>query len=324
MKYIYLYFAILLPGWALSGTPPPAPSAEPLQEVEVTGERPGPGMWRVSKGEHVLWLFGTLDPLPKRMTWRSRDVEAVVAQSQEVLAANDRYSIDARIGPIMLVRLYMQYRRIEKIPENSRLKDWLTPAQYARFSALKARYAPHEGSLEKMRPFFAAGKLYEKAIESADLVSRNDIQQEVLKLARRHSVPVQRAKVRVDDPRGALAEVAEIPREAEIACLDATMERLETDFDAMRARARDWALGDVDALRKLPSPKQIQVCWSALLTAPQARAAMDKVNADWNAELDAALARNRTTLALKPIYDLISADGTLARLRAKGYSVEGP
>jgi len=328
LKYIFLTSLIVAsvvargdPPPAAGGSPAAAPS-EPIQEVEVLGERPGPGMWRVSKGDHVLWLFGTLDPLPKRMTWRSRDVESVVAQSQEILASNP--SISAHIGPISAIRLYMQWRRTEKIPEKSHLKDWLTASQYQRFTALKARYAPHEGSIEELRPLFAARRLYDKAIEVSDLTSRNDIQDAVLKLARKHSVAVRRTSVRIEDPRGVLDEVGEIPRAAEIGCLDATMERLETDLDAMKARARDWALGDVEALRRLPFRKQRQVCQAAVVTSARIKALIDRASADWNEALEAALARNRTTLALKPIYDLLGADGTLEMLRAKGYTVEGP
>ena len=35
----------------------PAPSAPALAEVLVTGEQPGPGMWRVSSGKHELWIW---------------------------------------------------------------------------------------------------------------------------------------------------------------------------------------------------------------------------------------------------------------------------
>lgn len=37
-----------------------------LAEVLVVGRQPGPGLWRVSKGDHDLWIFATLAPLPKR------------------------------------------------------------------------------------------------------------------------------------------------------------------------------------------------------------------------------------------------------------------
>src|SRR6478609_5064912 len=70
-------------------TPPaaetPADTAT-LETVLVTGEQPGPGLWKVSKGDHVLWILGAQYPLPKNMTWRGRDVEQTIAESQAVIA----------------------------------------------------------------------------------------------------------------------------------------------------------------------------------------------------------------------------------------------
>ncbi|HEV7491247.1 MAG TPA: hypothetical protein VGO25_10600, partial [Rhodanobacteraceae bacterium] len=56
-------------------------NAAQLPTVVVTGEQPGPGLWKVTSGDHVLWILGTLSPLPKKMTWRSGEVEAIVARS---------------------------------------------------------------------------------------------------------------------------------------------------------------------------------------------------------------------------------------------------
>ena len=60
-------------------------AAVTLAPVTVTGVQPGPGLWKVSRGGHVLWVLGTLTPLPKRMQWRSAQVERVLAQSQQLL-----------------------------------------------------------------------------------------------------------------------------------------------------------------------------------------------------------------------------------------------
>ena len=300
----------------------PSSASAPIEQVEVIGERPGPSLWRVTRADHVLWLLGTLDPLPRKMTWRSRDVEAAIAHSQQILASNP--SVSAHVGPISAIRLYLQWRRTEKIPEKADLKALLPQPIYARFTALKMRFAPHDSRIEDLRPIFAARRLYEEVIDASGLTSRNDIQDTVMRLARKHNVPVVRTSLRIEDPRGVLDEVGEIPRQAEINCLDATIERLETDLSAMKQRARAWSEGDVDALRKLPFPNQRQVCLSVIANAPRIKGLVDRANSDWNAALEAAIARNRSTLAMKPIYDLIGADGTLAQLRAKGYQVEGP
>src|SRR5690606_7247298 len=53
-----------------------------LEALVVSGAQPGPGMWKVRKGEHVMHILGTVSPLPRRMEWASDEVEAVIARSQ--------------------------------------------------------------------------------------------------------------------------------------------------------------------------------------------------------------------------------------------------
>ncbi|HXS28037.1 MAG TPA: TraB/GumN family protein, partial [Steroidobacteraceae bacterium] len=182
----------------------------------------------------------------------------------------------------------------------------------------------HDRKIEELRPILAARRLYERALSASDLTSRNDIEDEVMRLARRHSVPVEHTSMRLEDPRSILTEAGEIPRTAEIGCLAATVERLETDLPAMRERAQAWAVGDVEALRALPYPKQRQVCTSAAASAPRIRTLLDRAARDWQAALEQALATRHTTLAMKQIYDLIEPGGVLETLRAEGYTVEGP
>ena len=45
-----------------------------LSEVLVVGKQPGPGLWRISKGDHDLWIFATLTPLPKQMIWDATEI----------------------------------------------------------------------------------------------------------------------------------------------------------------------------------------------------------------------------------------------------------
>ena len=53
----------------------------PLEEVVVNGEFPGPGMWKVTRADdpsgNTLWIIGDPPPLPKRIQWKSKEVEAV-------------------------------------------------------------------------------------------------------------------------------------------------------------------------------------------------------------------------------------------------------
>lgn len=62
--------------------PAPAPAVVDLEAMVVRGVQPGPGLWKVSKGDHVLWILGTLSPLPKRLQWQATEVETIIGQSQ--------------------------------------------------------------------------------------------------------------------------------------------------------------------------------------------------------------------------------------------------
>ncbi len=42
-----------------------------LDDVVVTGERTGPGMWHVHHGAANVWILGSMTPLPKGITPRS-------------------------------------------------------------------------------------------------------------------------------------------------------------------------------------------------------------------------------------------------------------
>src|SRR5690349_18834515 len=50
-----------------------AKSPPPLDEVIVTGEQPGPGLWKITHGgTNVVWVLGTVGGIPKGVKWRSR------------------------------------------------------------------------------------------------------------------------------------------------------------------------------------------------------------------------------------------------------------
>lgn len=310
-------------GAAVAPTPPPPAAApEAIQEVEVTGEQPGPRLWRVTTGDHVLWLLGTLDPLPRKMIWRSREVESVLGEVQAVIPTNPAVSVHA--NPFTWVRLYFQWRGVQVLDKNGRLKDVLSPNLYSRVMALVGRYDNGDHRIERLKPIFAALRLYREALDHEHLAPGNQAQDTVLKLARHHNVPIRQSKLKIEEPRDLVAQLGQIPMNDQVSCLEAAVERLETGVEPMKEEARAWALGDVATLRRLEVPKTLDICTAAISTSAQSKQLIDQANASWNHEAEVALANNRSTLALKPIHDLLGTHGVLATLKAKGYQVEGP
>ena len=315
--------------------PTPAPAAIPEQEVRdmaavvVTGVQPGPGMWKVSKGEHVLWVMGTLTPLPKGMSWLSRDVEAVIAQADEVLDPPG-LTFDSDIGRFRAVLMIPSLLKARKNPDGRNLSEVLPAPLYTRWSVLKARYLGRDAGVEKWRPVFAAQELYQAALKKSGLSQSGVVGPVVDKLAKAHATKRTSTlvKVKIEKPKEAIKEFSSSSL-ADIDCFEKTVARLESDLPMMTARANAWSIGDIEALRALPYDDQNRTCMNAFLESGIAqKRGMDdvpqRVEAMWLSKAEAALATNQVTFATLPIAMLLRPDGYLSKLQSRGYLVEAP
>ncbi len=296
--------------------------------VVVMGEQPGPGMWIVRKGDHDLYLLGTLSPLPNRMQWRATQVQRVLAQAQEVIRLRGVYlDFKAGFGGIFLLPKLFAAR---KNPDGKKLMDLVSPESYARWLTLKARYIGSRSGVERWRPLYAAMELYDEAMKKNGL-SRDDVVWPVVaKAVEAHhpTVTVVSEAVVIADPKNVLAEWSKSDLD-DLTCFDNTMRHIESDIGAMGARANAWATGDVAALRALPPAYRFEECNAALSEAGVGKRlgfgnALHNVDVKWLAAAEAALGRNSVTFAAVPLGRLLGANGYLARLQAKGYTVIAP
>lgn len=303
-----------------------------LGEVEVTGEQPGPALWKVTLPQadgaapHVLWIMGTLRPLPRKMEWRSLAAERALSAAGREGGVFIPYQpdIDVKAGPFAMIGLFFSARAALKDPGGQPLRESLPPTLYARFQALKRQYAPNDGSLEKRRPAIAAMELFSAALDKAKLSGRVDVESLLARQARKRNVKVHPVKLDLQEPKAVLAELAAMPRDTELACVAATLDRLETDLGPMRARADAWSMGDVEALRRLPFPLQESTCGDAAATSPRFKALMQQARAGWLEAVGQALRTHRASVTTAPVQSLLRQGGIADQLRARGFVVEAP
>jgi hypothetical protein len=331
-----LSFALATPAWPQSTPAPPssAPSAAAanaplLSPVTVTGEQPGPGLWKVSKGDHVMWVLGTVTPLPKNMQWRSAEVEQTIAHSQELLEApSAEVKVDAGFfGKLVLLPSVYSAR---KNPDGASLQQILPPAIYARWQTVKPPYFGNDRGIEYWRPILVALKLYQKALDKAGLTNRNDINKLVFKLAARHDIkriPVKYQLV-VEHPREALDTIKQTQLH-DISCFNQTLDTVQNDMSMLTERANAWSTGDIQGLRNLAVNGRHQSCLIAVINADFAEQIglhdlPQRMEQAWLDAAEAALIRNTQTFAVLPMEEVLSPDGWLARLKALGYTVQAP
>ena len=311
----------------------PASGAMPIRDeapVTVTGTQPGPGLWKVEKGGHVLWVLGTQAPLPKRMHWHSQEVEDALASSQEVIYPPALgISVDTG-GFFRSLLLVPKMYGARKNPDGRTLRDVLPPDLYARWVPLRERYLGRGAGAERMRPLFAAGELWEEAMDDNDLASSGIVMPVIRRAVKAHGLRETSPKktLKITDPKALLAEMEHAQLE-DTQCMRATLQRLEAGPESLKARANAWAIGDIAALRALPDADQNRACAEAAMQSPALRkrggASIDAdVEALWLEAAEKALANNASTFAMLPIGNLLSADGYLSKLAARGYAVTEP
>jgi uncharacterized protein YbaP (TraB family) len=311
----------------LLSVPAFASAAEEIEEILVTGEQPGPGLWKVTQADHVLWILGAVTPLPKKLQWRSRQVERVIAGSQEVIG---EAQVHPSVGFFRTVTLLPALIKMRENSSGQTLQQILPSDLYARWERQKLRFMPHDSGVERWRPMFAAQELYQHALDRSGLSQRSVIWPTVLHLAHEHNVTVRKmdSKVHVDDPKQMIRDFNATPRDLDVACLRATVERLEQDLDGMKQRAQAWSTGDLEMLRQASFVDRDTACIQAATAATSINqryeAVRSKVFDDWVAAAMSALANNRSSFAVLPMAEIFLPDGRLERLRRRGYHVEAP
>jgi len=300
-----------------------------LEALVVSGAQPGPGMWKVRKGEHVLHILGTVTPLPRRMEWASDDVEAVIAGSGVVIAAPS-VVVGTDVGLFRGLGLVPAMLRARNNPGKRSLRDVVSPQEYARWEVLKARYIGRDRGVEKRRPLLAAQALYEAALDRSGLREGGVVGPVVRRARKSADVPLVDTAVRltVEDPRAVLRELGQGDL-ADRECFVRTMDRVENDLDNMRARANAWAIGDIDGLRALPHESHYESCQQALTGSAVARKLgiedLPKRAAQlWLESVDKALDEHASSFAMLPMHQLLGDDGLLVELQARGYAIEAP
>jgi hypothetical protein len=257
-------------------------------------------MWRVSRGDHELWILGTLSPLPRGMTWQSREVESVIASAQQILLPPSvKMTVDTGwLGKLFLLPSAYSARKNE---DGKTLQQVLSAPTYARWQALKQRYLGDRRNVERWRPIFAAQELYKAALKANGLSQSGGVKAAVDALARQHGVTETAVEypVTIEHPRAAIKAFKQAaPNDA--MCMSRTLDAVEHDLPAMKARANAWATGDLQALRELPDSHRRQACIDALADAGFARQLgiddiPEKVRATWLAAARKALETNRQT-----------------------------
>jgi uncharacterized protein YbaP (TraB family) len=309
---LYAMLIHLSPAHAQSTTPDSG--SIPVETVLVTGEHPGPGLWKVSRGDHTLWILGTHAPLPAGLVWHSHEVEWVIAESQQILG---NYSVSFTLR--------------DANPFDSKgvpLKKVLPRKRFAQWTELKKKYIGPIDEVDTALPVTAALVLRSAAFQRTGLTSADPVSREIALLAASY-----RVRISTDHQVDQVITSAMLPddktsRKVGVDYLINTMDRLEDDLRQARTRANAWATGDIDGLRQQVDADRTAAYLYAsswpFLQGKMLDELLQRADRRWIDAADTALQQNTTTFATLPIFMLLRNDGVLAVLQQQGCDISPP
>ncbi len=288
-----------------------------MDELTVTGERTGPGMWHVQRGAAQLWILGSISPLPKGITWRSTQVEQVLNSTSQVLVPKP-----LEIGIVRILWLLITERKVLMVHGGHRLKDVMPADLYARFAQQRAKYTDDSDKWERYRPIIATAFLQQEAFHRVGLSARLDLGASVRKLAKKHDVRVEEVKIAgVGDMLEALKTM---PPATERKCVEASLVTIESGLPRLIDRAQAWATGNIERIEKSPEPAEVDACLAALDSGAASGDLIGRVRRAWLEAMEKSLQSGKVTLAVVNMDMLLGRGGMLQELRSKGYEVAAP
>lgn len=246
----------------------PAGRQGELDEVVVTGRFPGPPLWKVSRGDHALWILPLVDMYPKKMQWDSTRVERLFTASQEYIARPRASNGFYATNPLLIFSGMGLYSKAVYLPGKQTLSDVLPPDIYKRYRALKSRYFPRNASIER-RTLGAATQLMQEAIldhENLEMLRYNNAYspelitdrtskwQKASKTMRLTSVATGKTVKVGSGELKALKKVIDDASKSpafqkqQLACFEQVLAYFEKDLEPVKRRANAWARGRADDL----------------------------------------------------------------------------
>jgi len=294
-----------------------AAPAQALDEIIVTAERAGPGMWHVHRGDANVWILGSISPLPRDITWRSKQVESVLERTSRVLVQKP-----IEISVPRILWMLIADRKLLMVGGGKKLKDVLPPELHARFAAQRSKVTDDANKWERYRPIIAAAFLQQAAFHQVNLSMRLDLGAALRELAKKHGVRIEEVKVAgVSDMLDALKTM---PAATERTCVEASLSTVETGLPRLVDRAQAWANGNVERIENSPDLKEVDACRNALDAGKGASDVIGRIRQTWMENIENYLHSAGTTIAVVNLDLLLERGGLLDQLRAKGYEIEAP
>ncbi|MET0293418.1 MAG: TraB/GumN family protein [Phenylobacterium sp.] len=264
-----------------------------------------PAVWVVRDADSEMVLFGSVHVLPEGLDWRPAGLTRALERAQDVW-------FELPPGPETEAESARLAAERGRLAPGRRLSDLIEPRLYARLMTAAARYGLAPPMLDQMEPWLADVALAGAVFRAAGAQAAEGVEKQLAEAA-------PQARLRAfETPAEQIGFFDGAAIADQIGSLEESVAEVETDPDAYRRLVDAWLSGDPAAIER-------QALEPLRKSAPGLyRTVVVRRNAAWVERLDARLKGAGATVVIVGAGHLVGPDSLPARLRALGYSVEGP
>lgn len=261
-------------------------------------------LWRVSRGDHVLYILGSVHvlraadyPLPAAM-------EDVLRNSDTLVEEIDLAHFDAESASLEMMRA-------GSYPQGESLKSSLTPSVYQKVADGARKLGLDATQLDAFRPWFASITVEEAQLQKAGFDPAEGVDQHFAAEAEAQHKQI----MGLEDPEYQIGLMAKLPDNLQQDMLLQSLSEAASLDTELRVLLDAWRDGDVAALEKILKED--------FGDYPEVyRTVVADRNRAWTPRLEALLKDDRRYFVVVGALHLVGPDGLLARFQKDGYTVE--
>ncbi|MDP3855950.1 TraB/GumN family protein [Phenylobacterium sp.] len=265
-----------------------------------------PPFWVVRDADSEVLLFGSVHVLRPGLNWRPAELDAALTKADDLWFELPIDSVsEARVAQLAATQ--------GLLPQGQSLTALLSPDGARRLAKASESLGVGLAVIDRLEPWFAEVLLAGAHFRRTGADTSAGVEK-ILSA----SAPASAQRKAFETPDEQVAIFDSAPLKEQAASLERSLIELETDPDAYEALVADWMVGDVAAIDEQalgPLREAAPGLYARLVTQRNER---------WLSVLRARLAGTGRTVVVVGVGHLVGDDGLPARLRALGYSVEGP
>ncbi|WP_312167316.1 TraB/GumN family protein [Phenylobacterium sp.] len=265
-----------------------------------------PPVWIVRDADSELVLFGSIHVLPPGLDWRPAELDAALARADDLW-------FELPIDPASEARVGQLAAQHGVLPEGRSLSAMLSPAGRRRLETATADLGVSMAVLDRLEPWFAEVVLAGAQFQKAGADAGSGVEKMIS-----GSAPAAAQRRAFESPEEQIAIFDAAPLPEQIASLEQSLIELNDNPRAYQELVAHWMAGDLKALDEdalEPLRAAAPGLYARLVTERNER---------WLKALKTRLDGSGRTVVVVGVGHLVGQDGLPARLRALGYSVEGP